>query len=161
MLDRTQASDLDKLLALPFSPLIERMIDNHGWSEQDALQGFEDLMRYFFLCAAHKWSEPFAPPPKIDEIWHAFILFTKEYRQFCFTFFGRFIEHRPRRRSDPPNLLKPISYTQQAALELYGRLSDMWINKPYTPKEKPQEAKPHFPGRECSTECSYGNGDCA
>jgi hypothetical protein len=158
-LDRTQTSDLAKLLAFPFTPLIERMVDKHGWSEQDALQGFEDLMRFFFLGAAHKWAVPFAPPPKIDEIWHNFLLFTKEYRQFCFSFFGRFIDHMPRLRSDPPNLFKPISYTQLAALELYGRLSDMWLNKPNTPKENPQEAKQYFPGRECSAD--YDPGDCA
>lgn len=31
----------------------------------------------------------------VDEMWHIFILFTAEYRQFCQDFFGRFVDHTP------------------------------------------------------------------
>lgn len=31
----------------------------------------------------------------IDEMWHCFILFTKEYNNFCIEYFGFFIHHSP------------------------------------------------------------------
>ncbi len=31
----------------------------------------------------------------IDEMWHTFILFTRDYRKFCFDHFGYFIDHVP------------------------------------------------------------------
>jgi len=33
--------------------------------------------------------------PVIDEIWHSFILFTKEYREFCGQVIGEYIHHEP------------------------------------------------------------------
>lgn len=31
----------------------------------------------------------------IDEMWHNFILFTKDYKAFCYEYFGDFINHQP------------------------------------------------------------------
>jgi hypothetical protein len=42
-------------------------------------------------------SPPLTPPrsPLIDEVWHAHILCTKDYRQFCFDVFGEYLDHLP------------------------------------------------------------------
>lgn len=34
--------------------------------------------------------------PEVDEVWHALILFTREYADFCQQAFGTFIHHVPR-----------------------------------------------------------------
>jgi len=34
--------------------------------------------------------------PEVDDVWHAFILFTREYAAFCQDAFGTFIHHVPR-----------------------------------------------------------------
>ena len=31
----------------------------------------------------------------IDEMWHTFILFTRDYHNFCYKYFSRFIHHTP------------------------------------------------------------------
>lgn len=31
----------------------------------------------------------------LDEMWHNFILFTRDYKSFCKEYFGRFINHQP------------------------------------------------------------------
>ena len=36
----------------------------------------------------------------IDKMWHNFILFTKEYQNFCLENFGRFIQHSPNNDED-------------------------------------------------------------
>jgi hypothetical protein len=33
--------------------------------------------------------------PIVDEVWHAFILFTSDYAAFCDEVFGRFVHHAP------------------------------------------------------------------
>ena len=33
---------------------------------------------------------------EIDDMWHTFILFTKEYREFCIKYFDKFIDHSPK-----------------------------------------------------------------
>lgn len=37
----------------------------------------------------------FQPPPLIDEAWHAHILNTRNYKEFCMKEFGYFVHHTP------------------------------------------------------------------
>lgn len=46
----------------------------------------------------------------IDKMWHNFILFTAEYKKFCYEYFDSFIDHKP-------NPKVPDEYTEQ-----YGHL---------------------------------------
>jgi hypothetical protein len=39
--------------------------------------------------------------PQVDEVWHAFILFTREYAEFCQDTFGMFLHHVPRTSRSP------------------------------------------------------------
>ena len=32
---------------------------------------------------------------EVDNLWHTFLLFTKEYQKFCHDMFGKFIHHTP------------------------------------------------------------------
>ncbi|GMI45446.1 hypothetical protein TrCOL_g13578 [Triparma columacea] len=36
-----------------------------------------------------------SPPHSIDEVWHAHILYTKNYREYCLEVCGNFIDHNP------------------------------------------------------------------
>ena len=61
----------------------------------------------------------------VDLVWHQFILFTKEYHEFCLTIFGEYIHHSPATDIKKPkqqhleNLL--IEYTK-----LFGELPKIW-----------------------------------
>jgi hypothetical protein len=35
------------------------------------------------------------PSKEVDELWHMFILFTKDYREFCQNYIGQFLDHVP------------------------------------------------------------------
>ena len=35
------------------------------------------------------------PSKEVDELWHLFILFTADYREFCHTYLGQFLDHVP------------------------------------------------------------------
>jgi len=85
--------DLDQVLAYQHPTLILRLHDKLGMSEHEAKELFDDLKRFLFLCATHR--EKLGPTDRIDEAWHNFILFTKDYRNFCNRLLGKFIEHVP------------------------------------------------------------------
>lgn len=116
-----------EVMSFQFDDLIDRMEDKFDWDRKRALEVFEDLKRFLFLCGAST-DGPFAPSVPIDEMWHNFILFTEDYYNFCQSFFKRFIHHRPRRRNDP----KPrgnrniILGTLEVARAVFGRLSCHW-----------------------------------
>ncbi len=57
-------------------------------------QVLEALRGYFLLCLR---SKPMVAMPSlaVDDAWHAFILYTRAYEQFCRRAFGRFLHHTP------------------------------------------------------------------
>ena len=72
----------------------------------------------------------------VDEVWHTFILFTKEYRIFCNTIFGEYIHHEPdvssRYGVDPLFSFKKKQSTEffyEEYERCFGLLPDLWMHK--------------------------------
>lgn len=64
-------------------------------SEAQQSQVFEGLRQWFMVCnrAGNRFVS--MPSQVVDDAWHAFILFTRNYEQFCRKAFGRFLHHTP------------------------------------------------------------------
>ncbi|TAK94555.1 hypothetical protein EPO05_06195 [Patescibacteria group bacterium] len=135
----TYRARLEFVMDYQFDPLIHRMIDKYGWEELETRECFEDMKRY--LCLAAQTGKPLVPSPRIDEIWHNFILFTMDYSEFCLTKLGRFIHHRPRRRDDEPSRGNHVGLTIRLAQEFFGTLSANW----------------NFPGLKMEAQCTCSN----
>ncbi len=73
--------------------VVERIRKETGVTMEEATQIFTDTKMFLWLCA--NTSKAVAPSPAIDEGWHAFILFTRDYERYCLKFLGRFIHHQP------------------------------------------------------------------
>jgi hypothetical protein len=62
-------------------------------------QVFRALRQYFLLClqanAVNRGKVLGMPSKVVDEAWHAFILHSREYTQFCDRAFGRYLHHAP------------------------------------------------------------------
>lgn len=116
---------LTSVMGYQFDPLIHRMIDKHGWKIDKAMQAFDDLKRFLFLCGAGL-DGPYCPSPVIDEWWHNFILFTEDYMLFCKKYFCRFIHHRPRRRGEKLSSRDLVLSTLNSARGVFGHLSENW-----------------------------------
>jgi hypothetical protein len=58
-------------------------------------QVFSALRDYFYLCHQAGRSMVSMPSQVVDDAWHEFLLFTKEYDEFCNRAFGRFLHHTP------------------------------------------------------------------
>lgn len=62
--------------------------------EQIALV-FQGLRDYFYICNKADGSMVSMPSRIVDEAWHEFILYTREYASFCLRAFNRFLHHTP------------------------------------------------------------------
>lgn len=56
---------------------------------------FEGLRQYFHACRLANGRFVSMPSKAVDDAWHAFILSTRAYRDFCERAFGRFLHHTP------------------------------------------------------------------
>jgi hypothetical protein len=90
---------------------------------------FKDLVQFLYVCGTQQGGRvPFYPPGPIDEAWHTFLLFTREYDAFCRYHFGVFIHHAPvtatnraKHHDLPKNRAFPV------AREIFGELSENWL----------------------------------
>ncbi|MDH2389632.1 hypothetical protein QCN29_12675 [Streptomyces sp. HNM0663] len=48
-----------------------------------------------FLAVGARSDAPFSPSPLVDDFWHAFLLHTKAYQEFCTQTLGKFVHHQP------------------------------------------------------------------
>jgi hypothetical protein len=87
---------LAKILAYQNDEVLARFCKTWGVSRLEARRIFGDLMRYLWLTN----DEPLTPVPIVDEMWHAFLMYTHEYHEFCERFFGRLVHHVPTRLAD-------------------------------------------------------------
>lgn len=84
---------LAKVLAYKNKKLVKLFIERLKLTTTEAEQLLVDTLKFLFLCAST--NEPLAPPKKIDDAWHLFILCTEDYENFCRKNLGFFIHHCP------------------------------------------------------------------
>lgn len=76
-------------------------------------EAFTELLKFLWLCNKHKHDQRVSPEEKlnfqcvihyemseIDDMWHTFLLFTKDYMEFCNQYFKKYIHHAPFTDSD-------------------------------------------------------------
>jgi hypothetical protein len=73
--------------------LVSRLQQKLGVTSSEAEDLFSDVKYFLYDC--HLSDVPLSPSERVDEGWHNFILFTKDYADFCHRNFGRFIHHVP------------------------------------------------------------------
>jgi hypothetical protein len=64
-------------------------------SNEQIRQIIQGLRDYLALCYLAKGDMLIMPSRIVDEAWHEFILFSREYSEFCPKVFGRFLHHNP------------------------------------------------------------------
>lgn len=75
-------------------PIVNRLVNTYKWSRAEAKEAIDQYRNYLFL--RKKYSEQDLPPSQdIDEVWHAHILHSKEYTDFCKLVFGDYLHHNP------------------------------------------------------------------
>lgn len=103
---------LDEVLKYENPAVVDRFKINHPKDAFRAEQLFTEMLRYLWLCEKHTWDiekNPASPElnfvpvmheemRSMDNMWHEFILLTRDYHDFCHHYFGRFLHHEPNMR---------------------------------------------------------------
>ncbi len=104
-------SRLDNILAFEAPYLIEKLLKNAVVdTAEEADELFREVKRYLVLANLDQDRSWNMYSLRIDEVWHQFILFTRQYTEFCNRFFGRYVPHNP---SNAPKveLARPVETT--------------------------------------------------
>jgi hypothetical protein len=115
--------------------LIEKLIKNAVVdTETEAEELFREVKRYLVLCDLDQDRVWNMYSLRVDEAWHQFILFTRQYIDFCQRFFGRYVPHNP---SNAPKVesARPVEKTsfkqfETRYQELFGEpLPMVWFDE--------------------------------
>jgi hypothetical protein len=102
---RRAPDELGVVLAYKNKHVIHSFMDKYALNLRTATAIFEETKKYLWLIAVARHRR--LPPPFIndalliiDEMWHSFVLFTRDYREYCRRHYGFYIDHLPTTRDD-------------------------------------------------------------
>ena len=89
---------VQKIMNYKMPYIIKRCQKNHDYTDDDMKILEQELKRYLSLPLTRNKGEPSSGmySRDVDNLWHTFILFTKEYSDFCQKHYGRYLHHVPR-----------------------------------------------------------------
>ena len=91
-LEREQA--IARAMAFPMDAIVERYREEQQLPAEVAREHERELKRFLVLCALDP-DAPYGMNGPVDELWHTFITFTRDYAGFCDDVAGHFIHHVP------------------------------------------------------------------
>jgi len=105
----TVVPDINELLKYINPRVLKRYEKDYPDSPLKPEELFEELLKYFWLSHQHQSDKADSPSDEslhfdcimhaemqeMDNMWHTFILFTKDYADFCNHYFENFIHHYP------------------------------------------------------------------
>ncbi len=122
--DRTRTK-IESVMAYRNETVIERFRRDYGNRTSDAEILFEAFKQFMVTCIVT--DGPKTTSPAIDDMWHTFVLHTREYRAFCEEYLGGFVEHEPVHDGGAPENYKQ---TRMTALRVFGQLNEAaWPTK--------------------------------
>lgn len=76
--------------------LFDRLRKHHPALSAKDCQLVAHALRQYFLTHLKSGRQPVSMPSQVvDDLWHEFILYTRNYQVFCRRAFGRFLHHTP------------------------------------------------------------------
>ncbi len=116
-----------KALAYDAPFLVEKLVKDHVVEDADEAEAlFREVKRYLVLTACDRdvaWS---MYSLRIDHIWHQFILFTRQYIDYCMENFDRYIQHAP---STAPRVERATPITS-STFELFAKRYEQLFGEP-------------------------------
>src|SRR6266436_6159449 len=92
LLSLTQHQMVQRLEQYDMSFVLDKLVRD-GKIPESSVQALEREFKRFMTLAGLGVCPLAMIGPLIDEVWHQFVLFTKEYREFCLATIGHFIGH--------------------------------------------------------------------
>jgi hypothetical protein len=123
------AEALEALEALGYRApfLIEKLVKDHIVDTPDEAEAlFTEVKRYLVIAASEPDKSWHMYSLRIDECWHQFILFTRQYVEFCRRYFGRYVPHAP---SNAPEV-KPAAPVHRTTFREFGERYEQLFGAP-------------------------------
>ena len=90
---------VERVLSYDLDEIVAHYADSYSLSLDTARTHERELKRYLALRALDP-DGVYGMAGVVDKLWHAFILFTKDYARFCREAVGSFVHHVPRTKRE-------------------------------------------------------------
>jgi hypothetical protein len=110
-----------------FSKLTYRVLTDDGHDVDTAERIVEQALAFLLTCARYPDGH-LSPSATVDAGWHAFVLHTADYAEFCDRIAGRFIHHRPNGPGEAASEQQAIGVTIAAMRDAGLPVDpDLWV----------------------------------
>jgi hypothetical protein len=123
--------------------LIEKLLkEQMAETAREATDLFTEVKKYIVLAHVDQTRLWRMHSLRVDETWHQFVLFTREYISYCSRYFGHYIQHypsnAPRTVTRAEDRAASFAVFAQRYEELFGmRLPDTWYDEKHvTPNRR-------------------------
>jgi hypothetical protein len=111
--------------------VVDRFLRHYALGRDEADELFRDVLRFLWLRSVVSHELVVLRSQFLfDEMWHAFILHTRDYERFCRKYFGRVMHHEPgtpKRRSSTSDQ-RAIDATIEAVFDRLGEaIAERWF----------------------------------
>jgi len=152
ILTRMQRDSLNKLSSFEAPYLEEKLHMTGKFTDKESYQkSFIEFKKFAGLFGLG-YGDLAMASPEVDELWHQFILFTRQYASFCDEYLGNFLHHTPETSYTGLGGGKSEGVRKfvRAYSEVFGELPEIW-------NIKPKEFNLNGKGANCTIGCS-GSG---
>ena len=125
-----QPVSLAEVLAYRHPGVVRRYAKEHGASAEEAAELFQETLKWLYLCYRSATDLPegigctmLPDILKLDEMWHTFVLFMRDYADFCEGYFGFFLHHVPNEAEE--DLPVDEATVRQRLEQQYGLVYDV------------------------------------
>jgi hypothetical protein len=121
-----QMEKFRKIEAARFDFVEIKLLEGGRLSKGEVPLALKEFKRFCALVALEV--KPLAMiGPKVDEVWHQFILFTSQYREFCETAIGRFVNHQPNTSVTPVPAVAWKNFVENYQ-RYFGEIPNIWFS---------------------------------
>lgn len=107
---------------------IEYYAREFGLDLAEATEHFEELLKY--LCLSAAYTEPLTPSDQLDQMWHAFLIQTRDYTEFS-QMLGKLVHHTTMSSPQPAAYSNATLRYQQN----FGDLHPVWLSSKLNRKQ--------------------------
>jgi hypothetical protein len=127
-LSEKQIDGINSIWLYSFSDIHEKLLAERAIPVESIEDAIEEFRKFLTIALIYP-DKPIAMTSKIvDEVWHTFILFTRDYMTFTQNVFGSFLHHNPQTSSKRLDRSSATNFLD-AYNEIFGELSTIWVNK--------------------------------
>lgn len=119
--------------------LLEKLVEDRVAADAaEARALFREVKRFLVLIRTNEHLQWEMCSRRVDEAWHQFMLFSREYIQFCMRYFGAYVQHQPGRASTTVRAAAWLPVFKPRYEAYYGEaLPDVWYDdKSITPHRR-------------------------